>query len=181
MSAPKVDQVEAKKAVVDKVHELINTYNKAFGTSITVPEIRFDKKGKTAGCVSYRNNHVFMNFNLFLLIENFSDFIKTVVPHEVSHYCVYSIYGHEYTRSGRRVIHGKNWKSAMRFFGVDPNRCHNYDTSCCASRRLNYFVYRCECSEHKISSILHNRIKNGKNYRCTSCKSRLHYVKSCDD
>lgn len=164
-----------KKCVSDKIKELINKASSSYNiNNIFIPEIKFTKRGKCAGCVSYVNGEVFFNFNMVLLRENFNDFLSQTVPHEVSHFIVYLLFGHQYTKGGKRIIHGKDWKNVMSFFGCSSERCHSYNTSKSSVRKLKTFKYKCGCSTHILTSIRHNRIKKGtSSYCCSVCGERL--------
>jgi len=169
---------ELKNLVYNKVKELINKFNTAYNKDFDIPEIKFTKRGATAGCVTYKNNNTFLNFNMVLLKENTDHFIKQTVPHEVSHYCVWLLYGHQYSSNGRRIIHGKDWKNMMTFFGVDPKRCHNYNTdNCSKKRKIKKFSYKCDCSEHQLTNIRHNRVMKGQQtYKCVKCNGVLKFI-----
>ena len=169
---------ELKNLVYNKVKELLGKFNTAYKKDFGIPEIKFTKRGATAGCVSYRNDVAFFNFNMVLLKENVDHFIKQTVTHEVAHYCVWLLFGHEYSSNGRRIIHGKKWKNLMGFFGVNSYRCHNYNTdNCSKKRKVKRFTYKCGCSEYQLTSIRHNRVlKEQASYSCPKCGGRLEFV-----
>jgi SprT protein len=163
---------------VKRVNELIDYYNKYKNTSIPYPHVEFTKRGKVAGCVSFDRSEPYINFNKVLLQENFDDFMKQTIPHEVSHYIVFVLYGHQYNNMRtRRVVHGPDWKYTMRFFGCDPKLYHSYSTKNSTVRKLKTFKYKCSCSEVELTSIRHNRVMKGTaNYRCSKCGTRLEYI-----
>jgi SprT protein len=163
---------------VKRVNELIDYYNKYKNTTIPNPRVEFTLRGKVAGCVSFNGDDAHINFNKVLLQENFDDFIEQTIPHEVSHYIVFKLYGHQYNKTRtRRVVHGPDWKYTMRFFGCDPKLYHSYSTKNSTVRKLKTFTYRCSCSEVELTSIRHNRVQKGTaKYRCSKCKTRLEYV-----
>jgi SprT protein len=77
-------------------------------------------------------------------------------------------------RFGPRIQpHGPEWRAIMQDLGADPSRCHNYDVSGLAQRRLAYFDYQCGCMTHRLSSIRHNRITRGQRYLCRRCGEPL--------
>jgi SprT protein len=72
--------------------------------------------------------------------------------------------------------HGREWRQIMTIMGVDPKRCHSYTVEK-VRRVAKDYIYKCSCKEHKISSILHNRmVKGGKFYTCNRCKGRITYI-----
>ena len=167
---------ELKNLVIRKIKELINFVKKDFPVlnNTEFPEIKFTKRGRVAGCVEYNQNTASFNFNMVLLRENPDEFIKQTVPHETAHFIVFSVYGVEYDRGGRRIIHGKKWKNMMVYLGVDPKRCHSYNVDNCTVRKLKTFAYVCGCREHELTSIRHNKIlKKGAHYTCSLCGKRL--------
>jgi SprT protein len=86
------------------------------------------------------------------------------IPHEVAH--IFQRAVSPYERS-----HGPIWQSLMRKIGLQPIRCHSYDTT--VSARYESFTYICTCRKHHISKIVHNKILKGKQYKCKSCKSYI--------
>lgn len=81
-------------------------------------------------------------------------------------------------RDKTRVIHGSDWKSMMVFFGVDPDRCHDYDYDCSKVRTRTiqkWWVYTCKCQIHMVSTVIHNRIRKGQERSCCRCESDLVY------
>lgn len=172
---------EIKKAVETKIFELIekfdNSYEVMSKENFDFPKISFNKKGSISGSFSSRDNEI--SFNFTLLKENYDKFMETTVVHEVSHFICYVMFGHQYSRSGRHISHGRSWKSIMNFFGVPAKRCHSYncDSVRTISRAKNTFLYKCNCREVELSSIRHNRARKGSIYVCNLCKSNLVEVK----
>jgi SprT protein len=168
---------EMKNKVVESVKQFINKYNKSFSKKAYDIPIKFTKRGKCAGCVSYHGDNVEFNFNMVLLRENFEDFLLNTVPHEVAHFVTWIQYGHQYTKSGRRIIHGKDWKNMMSFFNVKDNRCHSYNTEKSSIRKMKRFTYKCGCMTHELTAIRHNKILKGTSkYCCSRCKQKLERV-----
>jgi len=176
--------IELKQMVLQRVVELITLFhNSWYGNSslyfqqdIEIPTIKYTKRGKCSGCVTYVGDNASFNFNMTLLRENTEKFIAQTVAHEVSHYCVWLFYGHLYSK-GRRIIHGREWEKVMVFFGASPNRCHGFNTDNCTRKQLKQFTYKCNCTTHKLTSIRHNKIIKGKgSYVCKTCNGRLVFV-----
>jgi len=165
-----------KNTVIEIIKKAIIKFNKDYkNKTAIIPEVRFTKRGKTAGCVTYKGlQDPYINFNMVLLKENFDDFVSQTVPHEVAHYLTWVLYGLQYTNKGRRIIHGKDWKNMMSYLGVESSRCHSYNTANSTVRKMKVFEYKCDCMTHELTSIRHNKVLRGKaKYCCSKCGSKL--------
>jgi SprT protein len=132
------------------------------------PQIRFDLRGLTAGQLRIdHQGRCIIRYNPALLLRHGEDFLRRTVPHETAHFLAYRLHGR-----GIRP-HGPEWQAIMRRLGADPERCHDYDVDGLAARRLHYFAYHCDCGEHQLSSIRHNKIRRGASYLCRRCGSGL--------
>jgi len=89
------------------------------------------------------------------------------VPHETAHFLAYRLHGR-----GIRP-HGLEWQAIMRRLGADPTRCHDYDIEGLSARRLSYFDYHCDCRDHRLSTIRHNKVRRGTSYLCRQCGTSL--------
>jgi len=104
-----------------------------------------------------------INFHPTLLKENTNDFLKSVVPHEISHLLVWQLFG-------KVKPHGKEWQSIMRaVFSCEPNATHSFDVT----SAVKTFPYRCQCSTYALTTRRHNNIKKGMQYRCKRCNDIL--------
>lgn len=143
--------------------------NSRFGTN----SFTYDYKGDVTSSK--------LSFNFPIMKANFEEFMGNTIPHEVAHHCTLMWQG--IIKNGkRRVHHGDHWKYVMRFFGIqNAERCSNYTNQAEASiepkGRIRTFTYKCECQSHMVTIIRHNRVKKGKSYICTKCKTKLVYVK----
>lgn len=109
-----------------------------------------------------------MRLNPVLLMENTDAFIHQVPAHELAHIIAY----HEFGAKIRP--HGREWGAIMELFGVEPQRTHAFDVSRASIRRLRRYPYRCACSIHALTAIIHNRIeKHPHRYVCKRCGSPL--------
>ncbi|BCX88081.1 hypothetical protein MIN45_P0448 [Methylomarinovum tepidoasis] len=134
-------------------------------------EVAFDLRGKAAGQMVAGRSGVRLRFNPVLLRQNWEDFLHTVVAHELAHAVVWWQYGR------RAKPHGPEWQAVMRLFGLEPQRCHDYDVAGGQARRLQRFRYRCGCREHALTSIRHGRIQRGeREYVCKFCGQRLEWT-----
>jgi SprT protein len=177
------DTATIDPAMIDKIHAVvkmyINMYKEFFNVQdVKMPVIQFDLTGNSAGICMFKSStkECILRFNAYILKNNYEDFIREIVPHEVAHFCSDHYYGIRYSKGGRIKHHDDCWKSMMISFGAKPNRCHTMKTK--IGRRLRQFEYTCKCGvEHTVSTIIHNRLQKGKVYICTECKSKLTFVK----
>lgn len=158
------DPAQLQEAIAEQARALIAFAERELAVRLPVPEIRFDLRGQAAGQAHLRG--AFLRFNPILLEENPEAFMAQTVPHEVAHVVVGRLFP-------RARPHGEEWKQVMRLFGADPQRCHQFDTSRATTRRLRRFTYRCDCREHALTTIRHNRVKKGMRYLCRDCGSAL--------
>ena len=156
-------QIEA----IARTKEWIDLANKDLGLNIPYPTVSFKLKGRCAGQARPMSNE--LRFNAVLLEENGNAFLKRTVPHEVAHIVARNKYG-------RVQSHGVEWKSVMRFFGLEPTRCHTYDTSNSSVSRKRMereFLYKCACQTFKLTKTRHRRALKGAQYICKNCKTVL--------
>jgi len=171
-----MNNFEMQEIVIDKIKTLLDKFNSHFdGKHAFLPEIRFTKRGKCAGCVTYKEGkEPYINFNMTLLKENFDDFVSQTVPHETAHFVTWIRFGHQYTAGGKRIIHGTDWKNMMSFFEVRVKRCHSYNTANSTVRKMKRFTYKCGCMSHELTTIRHNKVVRGTaNYSCSKCGEKL--------
>lgn len=176
---------EMKEIVENRVVELMVKFDEAFDGRtkhrIDIPSsINFSMKGSTAGrsCFNTLTGDGWLDFNTVIMEDNWAEFDQTII-HEVAHYCANTFEGNTYTRGGRYISHGKTWKGMMQFFGVEAERCHNYNTSRVTGvRKQRKFEYKCSCSILEISTVRHNRMtKKGVMYKCRKCNTRIEFIK----
>lgn len=166
------DQTTGLKDLVDQAtmltRSLLTQGCDEFGIAAPRVRILFDLRGKTAGQVRLpARGQPVIRYNAVLLAENGRRFLNRTVPHETAHVVAFWVFG-----SGIRP-HGAEWKRVMELFGADTRRCHDYDTSRSATRRLTLVTYHCGCREHRLTRIRHNRILTGQVYCCTACGTFL--------
>jgi len=132
------------------------------------PAIRFDLRGVSAGQFRVeRDGACSIRYNPVLLLRHVDDFLSHTVPHETAHYLAYR-------RHGRGIRpHGPEWQAIMRSLGAAPERCHQYDVRGLSARRVRYFRYHCDCRNHQLSSIRHNKVLRGARYLCRRCGGAL--------
>ncbi len=131
------------------------------------PRITFDLRGRSAGQFRVDGGEASIRYNCALLAREEAQFLAQTVPHEVAHYLAYLRFGCHIRP------HGPQWQQLMRALGADPRRCHDFDVAGLTTRRLRRHPYHCQCGEHALTSIRHNRILRGARYRCRACGQAL--------
>jgi SprT protein len=138
------------------------------GRPAPAPRVLFDLRGQAAGqfrvCAAGEPT---IRYNRQLLARHEAEFLAQTVPHEVAHYLAY-------LRFGRGIRpHGREWQQIMQGLGADPRRCHDFDVTDLAARRVRRHLYHCRCGEHALTSIRHHRIQRGASYVCRGCGQAL--------
>lgn len=132
-------------------------------------ELEFALMGAGAG--TYDPQRSLIKYNLEIATRQIDEFCARTVPHEVAHHVVNKLWGTQ--QNGVRP-HGKQWRSVMRSLGVkNISRCHSFDVEGIAIKRQRRFSYYCCCGDHALSTTIHNRIRSGREYRCTRCEQPL--------
>ncbi len=135
-----------------------------FSVPFSMPDVNLDQRGKIAGSAHLQKNLIKLNRKLFM--QNYDDFLKQVIPHEVAHIVCYQHFG-------RVKPHGVEWQSIMRsLFHLDAHVTHQFDVT---DVGMQDFAYQCECNHLIMLSVVrHNKVKKGKQqYRCQKCKGVL--------
>ena len=131
-------------------------------------EVGFRLCGHAAGTASHKPPAI--QYNATLLEKYKSDFIDSIVPHEVAHLVVHALY------KKRVKPHGREWKEVVVRLGGRPDATHEFETS--AARRLRRYYYECGCEAlHPFIAKSHRRARNGAvRYTCRKCKERLRFT-----
>ena len=142
------------------LREYLLQANQLLHTEYKEPKISYKSKGSIAGSAVL--NRWEIQLNITMLCENEENFIEEVVPHELAHLITFQIYG-------KVKPHGKEWQYIMsEIMKLPPKVTHNFNF-----KRKEY-VYICNCQEHYLSSIRHNKIEKNKiSYQCRKCGSIL--------
>jgi SprT protein len=128
-----------------------------------MPTVSFDLRGKKGGQAFLTKNHI--RLNSVLLAENAEKFIEQTVGHEVAHLATHA-------KHGRGISpHGDEWQAMMRAFGLEPLRCHRYDTTNSAVGES--FAFVCGCATPHLLGT--RTLKSGLAGRrkCKKCKEIL--------
>ena len=159
-----------KTLVMNRIDECFAMAEQRYNQTFRKPNVRFDKRGTTAGTANYVKWE--LNFNMVLLNENVEHFVHQTVAHEVAHLVDHQVNGsltRRFDSRGRRVKrqpHGPNWKRVMIALGVSPDRCHEMDTTNArvTRRKTETFDYHCSgCNKTlPMGKIRHNKQQSGK-------------------
>jgi SprT protein len=166
-----MDTASTKQAIINRVEELTKIAT-AKGLHYPSTTHDFGLRGRCGGQYAwgYRTSTAsftksVLRWNLDIAKENLNDYLTTTVPHELAH----AIQRYHFPRS---TPHGKEWKQCCRaLVGHELPRCHQYETK--PARIVKRYNYACACKTHAVSSVVHGRIQRGRNYICTSCKTRI--------
>ena len=171
--------LELQQDVIHKTRAYIKQASELFDLKDKTVDITFDLKGRCAGmyrikhkkgCIFIRR-HREIRYNPYIFSKYFEDNYATTIPHEVAHYVTDIIYGLKNIKP-----HGREWKAVMHAFAADASVTANYDLSGIPLKKQSLFTYQCNCREHQLSSIRHNKIKNRRyQYYCNFCEQRLRY------
>lgn len=133
-----------------------------------LPRRAYDLRGRCAGQYVWKKAggrivDECLRFNLPLADGQPESFLAETVGHELAHCAAVRLHGH----GG----HGAPWRRLMHELGLEPRRCHAYDTRGAGGR--GHWPARCDCREHDLSSVLRNRINQGRRYLCRHCGTAL--------
>jgi SprT protein len=162
---------DLKIKVNQRIDELDEMTTRKWGSG-AVPEVSLDYglKGHVGGRANYLKEEIQINY--YLLDKYEDDYIQQTIGHEYAHLVAFKVYG----RSILGKPHGKAWKYVMRCLGMEPKRCHNYETK--AARRTR--THSCECNrcgkKYELSTIRYNRILRGYNYYHPKCGGKIEPV-----
>lgn len=159
-----LEELETLRALaVERVEECIGIARRNLGREITMPEVRFNLRGKTAG---YGGAKV-IRLNIDLLMREGLEFIARTPGHEAAHTVVHQLWP-------SAPAHGERWKTIMRLFGQAPSRCHSFQTT--PVRKERTVAYACNCRTFDIGIRRHKRIMQGATYHCLACKGTIERI-----
>ena len=170
---------EQKKKVIDETRRYIKKATALFDIKEKPIDITFNLKGRAAGMYRIKNHKRFLlitqqkeiRYNPHIFSKYFADNYATTIPHEVAHYITDRLYGLNNIKP-----HGQEWKAVMHAFDADASVTANYDLSGIPLKQQKLFSYQCDCREHQLTSLRHNKIvKRRYQYYCKSCKQVLRY------
>jgi len=167
-----------QQQVIDETRSYIKKAEQLFNVKTKTVDINFSLNGRASGMYRIkRNNRLFsrrqieIRYNPTIFSRYFEDNFKTTIPHEVAHFISDMIYGLKNIKP-----HGKEWKAIMHAFDADASVTANYDLSGLPLKRLSLYTYYCNCREHQLTAIRHNKITRRRyQYYCKNCKQILNY------
>jgi SprT protein len=152
-----------------KVLDLCDKARAKFELDLPTPRITFDLRGHCAGQYVRKLERETLRFNFDLLNRYPQEMLDQTVPHEVAHLVA------RHVHMGRRIrSHGREWQAIMRFFGCEPSRCHNMETT--PARQTRKYAVACDCPEQHIyvGRRVRDRIAFGlRKYTCKVCKGSV--------
>jgi SprT protein len=171
------ESLEIKLEVEEKVKKCVDKLNEVFNFNMEYPEIFYDVTGTLGGVAKSLSMSVHYNYKM--LINNRTEFIRDIVPHEVAHVAVY----HKYNLLKMKYPkgHGANWQHMMRLLDVDPKQFHKLNEE--EKTEIKY-LYECLCPKgfllDKKSNALHKKQIETGQYGCAICfaplkNPKIHY------
>ena len=127
-----LDVTAMKERAAHKVWQVLEELNEEYNTEFDFPRIEWVICGSTAGRAWLGQWRIQLNEQLCK--ENIEDFINDTIPHEVAHLVAYKVFGDD--------GHGDGWRSVMRALGLNPTRCHEYNTRNVDGKRSRNSMYR---------------------------------------
>lgn len=145
-----------KDEILNAVEDAIQQGERYFRIDLPRPErIVFKRNGTIGGTSNFAKKELMFQLDF---AENEPNYINTV-KHEVAHWVQRAIYGY-FDNYGRKVMpHGKEWKGIMRrVYGLEPTRCHSYDTTKTKVKRQRRFAWSCPCGQDlQLTTRMHNK------------------------
>jgi len=168
-----VNDIDKKIKSLSKIVE--NHYGKGTAPKISI-SFDLNRVNVLGSCKYNDDGSSLLKLNPDLLNEMKEVYIDNVVTHEFAHACVRKYLG--YYKNGRKIMpHGTEFKAFCRTFGISggatTNIASNSKTLTENKKRLNRYTYVCNCREHEVSLIKHNRMKKGDHYGCSLCGGKL--------
>ena len=158
--------------VIKRTSQYLELARQCFKKQFADIAVDFDLKGKCAGMYQRNAQGRRIRYNPYLMAKYFTHSLEQTVPHEVAHYITDCLWPF------RRVKpHGKEWRSVMEAFGVEPKVTGSFDLTGIPIKQYQKFAYSCSCKTHQLSAIRHRRQSSGMaDYYCRACKQRLEWV-----
>jgi len=178
----KIHVTQDKKNKVDTaIQDCLFMAEKLFGKGVTAPVVRYDLVGRSAGQAVYekfgKTPHV-IRVNPILLNENEEYIVNQTVPHEMAHVVIHQFYE---DRGIHVKGHGNEWKRVMRYFGLQPNRCHSLDTTTIQAikNKGEEYHFNCGCvgQVYNLSKKKYDKHLNGVVFRCRACRCQIRFDK----
>lgn len=148
----------AKKAVIDRHHQLYEVIKQKYKIDLTGMEIAFDLKGRAAGMARRRGMRFWVRYNLQTMTEQYlKETIDNTIPHELAH-----IICMKNPSLGKG--HDAGWKRVCRVLGGDDSRCHSMNLK--TSKRMTKYQYAVGVNIIEVGAKVHYKIQKGAKYFC---------------
>ncbi|MDR1614497.1 MAG: SprT-like domain-containing protein [Campylobacteraceae bacterium] len=135
-------------------------YNIQFQTAINI-----NLKGchLIGQCIKKGRKNYLIRLHARLLREFKQEYIKDVLTHEFAHAIQMELFP-------KSKPHGREWKNIIENLNGKPYKKTVIDYRLKKSRTVKTYLYKCACSEHRITAVRHNKIiRNTMIYRCKKC------------
>jgi SprT protein len=133
----------------------------------------FDLKGfRLIGqCKKISSKNYLIRLHAKLLDEFKAVYVKDVLTHEFAHAIQMELFA-------KSKPHSLEWKNIMETLsGVKYTKRDKVSYNLVKNRKYTTYLYRCPCSEHKLTSIRHKRVaKNMTVYVCKKCSGILKFT-----
>lgn len=170
----KQENAELQRQVETAVRQAEKRARHFYRLDLPDASIDFSLRGRCAGQARVdRNGETGLRINLQLLAENLDDFLSNTIPHEVAHLVVN---WQARNKRQRPRPHGPEWQAIMKnCYALPPKRCHSYQTTPARVVPRPY-LYTCNCREHRLTIIIHNRISRNYQALCKACRTPIRFV-----
>lgn len=130
-----------------------------------VPIIQFSNKMTACAGIAYTNFHdkSVIKYSLPFLLSQGEKFDQTI-GHEVAHIVADN-------KFRQRCKHNSLWAHVMRVMGLEPRRCHQYESL----SQKKVISYSCVCGKTlAIGELIYRRmIQKNHRYTCTRCHALI--------
>lgn len=163
---------ELRQAVTQAISRAVTRLADHTGVQLPAILVDFTLRGRCAGQARVSRDRLEVRVNREILEHHREEYLAETIPHEVAH--LHVLWCHRARRHKPRP-HGPEWQALMRdCFQLEPKRCHDYPARPARNVPRKH-LYRCACREHRLTSIMHNRIRRVGGAACRSCRTPLSY------
>lgn len=157
--------------VRQRTQEVMQKAKTLFGVDVSSASIQFNLRGRTAGtagcryCAMTGKKNLSLRFNCEIIQgDQFEEFLKDTIPHEVAHLC-----GFMDPTLGRK--HDGAWRRTCIALGGSGARTHSYET---APARGRGFTYVATCgTQITVSQVIHGKIQAGQGRMIKKTKGKV--------
>lgn len=163
-----------------QVQNALDTLNAKFNTSVKMPAIKWDLRGKSRlGTASgWQTIHLNLQFAAALGPDKYIQTVLHETCHIVTSWRREMVYGEPHQKSGPFSSHGAEWQRAMRVLGRAPERCSSNSAEVMhlikPARRVTKFQMTCGCPQgHLVTAVIKNKVLRGARYTCKRCHKAI--------